>query len=90
MTTPKPELLLEMTPQDTELIGIFKNEYLIDDPYGIKKSILATLLRVEAGRREADWERQAARQGLDCKKLPQGDWTPADWLALVEREIKGE
>ena len=44
------------------------------------------LLRVEAGRQQADWERQAARQGQDCNKLPEGNWTPADWLNAVKKD----
>ena len=46
------------------------------------------LLRVEAGRRRAVF--LVIRSGHPDLSGPCDNWTPADWLAEVEREVKEE
>ena len=84
------EPLLEMTEWEKQWFRHIFDYPSETDYLPVAHELYDALLRVEAGRRRAEWEVGACRQGQDCSKLPQGDWTPADWLAKVEREVKGE
>ena len=79
MTTPEP--LLEMTPEEWRQVGSYYNAGL-----GGELELIDFLLRVEAGRRQADfWRLYNLGAKLDKARIV---WTPADWLAEVEREIE--
>ena len=81
MTTPEP--LLELTEEDRALVrSIYRPA---PDDVG---------LSVEAGRQRAEWlhfcNTHRPFMFERGKKIPNPrfNFTPADWLALVEREVK--
>ena len=116
MTTPEP--LLEMTEDDEKCLRL---GYALAAQNPLAKEVAEQfgeiLLRVEAGRRKAEFWRyhRFTKEHVDldadppdefcyaCKEIhfkrpdwastvpqldPRHNWTPADWLAEVEREVK--
>ena len=95
-----PEPLLEMTGSD--LAWLKRNLAPVTLRTNVEHGLFMLLLRVEAGRRQAIFriqhpmERCVERRDLwerskDMARCndPRHNWTPADWLAEVEREVKG-
>ena len=93
MTTPtmevKPEPLLELMEGEQKWLGDLLNSYETEQAM---MELVGILLRVEAGRRRAEfrWRKLITIHPISSPPDPRHNWTPADWLALVEREIKGE
>ena len=91
-TTPEP--LLEMTEADRVLLrSIYRPA---PDDVGVQ-DVIDILLRIEAGRRQVIFEtvhrlHDVTRECLGCGSTddPRHNWTPADWLAEVEREVGKE
>ena len=96
----KPEPLLEMTADERVFIRNHMKCCFLNDA---TKMLLDILLRVEAGRRWARFHLQHHRPeeyGYKCvvcqypdseaEQAPRHNWTPADWLAEVEREVGKE
>ena len=101
MTQPKPEPMLKMTAEDLSWIRR-RRSFQQDAERGLDEAWLNILLRVEAGRQQAVFriqhpmERCVERRDLwerskDMARCndPRHNWTPADWLAAVEQEVKG-
>ena len=90
MTTPEP--LLEMTLQEKEWAQDAYRTLIELHPMGYAvKHALDILLRVEAGRRQALYwmNRSVFQKGTILCPEEKYNWTDTDWLAEVEREVKG-
>ena len=81
------EPVLEMTEYERKWLRTVNNYPTETDRIALVDELIAILLRVEAGRRKAEMYNRLYRLGKHYdKKLERTD---ADWLAEVEREVKG-
>lgn len=77
---------LELSPEEWERVQLLARSAKLPAVL----DLLDFLLRLEAGRQKFGWEVNAARAGIDCRKLPEAKWTLRDWLAAVRRDKLGE
>ena len=99
----KPEPLLEMTKEERAWVGRFLRDKIMGDRFNLISILLrvqAGKRQVEFYRCHAPANTfcpvtsyeysEGSAVGVSGCADPRHNWTPADWLAEVEREVKGE